>query len=219
MTSDAVKNARDKEHEAVRSAFRAARFDDEPPAEVDAAILAAARSARPRSLHGVLPPLALAATVVLALGLVLRLAIPTREPAIVSDGLPLESAPTTFETGNLSEEGAPGRAEAVRQREPAAPASADAAVSAPAAATESSVAREATTAIVGGAARPATEALNAPASDCAAQFGAEPDGWLDCIAALLDAGEAAAARRELAAFSARFPDRSVPARIESRLAP
>ena len=67
------------ELEEVRKAYRDAGFNDEPPAHVDAFIRAAAKRESKRNLNDYLPSLAIAATVVLALGLVLRLTLPGRD--------------------------------------------------------------------------------------------------------------------------------------------
>ena len=67
------------ELEEVRKAYRDAGFNDEPPAHVDAFIRAAGKRESKRNLNDYLPSLAMAATVVLALGLVLRLTLPGRD--------------------------------------------------------------------------------------------------------------------------------------------
>ena len=71
--------------EQVSSAYRAANFDEEPPAELDRAILAAANQRRRRPLASYLPSLALAATVVLSVSLVLRSGVLNENAEIVSD--------------------------------------------------------------------------------------------------------------------------------------
>jgi hypothetical protein len=59
--------------DALRKTYRAAGFEDEPPPHVDAFVRAAAKRADRRRFRAYLPPLAMAATIVLGLGLVLRL--------------------------------------------------------------------------------------------------------------------------------------------------
>ncbi len=71
--------------EQVSSAYRAANFDEEPPAELDRAILAAANRHRRRSLASYLPSLALAATVVLSVSLVLMSGILNENTEIFAD--------------------------------------------------------------------------------------------------------------------------------------
>ena len=56
----------------VAAAFRKANFDEGPPPSVDQAILAAAQQEQRKPFPAYLPPLALAATVVLSVSLVLR---------------------------------------------------------------------------------------------------------------------------------------------------
>ncbi len=71
--------------EQVSSAYRAANFDEEPPAELDRAILAAANQRRRRPLASYVPSLALAATVVLSVSLVLRSGLLNENAEIFSD--------------------------------------------------------------------------------------------------------------------------------------
>ena len=71
--------------EQVSRAYRAAKFDEAPPAAVDRTILAAARQARRRPLASYLPPLALAATLVLSVSLVLRSGVLNENTEIFSN--------------------------------------------------------------------------------------------------------------------------------------
>lgn len=231
MTNDPNNDVLDQEHDEVRAAFRAAGYADEPPPAVDAAILAAAERAQARRLHGYLPPLAMAATVVLALGLVLRLAIPTRELPEVYDAPETLRAPSVLEAEPQAEEARRGRAE-VPAAPTAAPALAPAAdiaepVPAPAAEPEiageeavvfSDTAQNAAAPSAAGA-RSAAQPMRAQTAGCGGAFGNDPDQWLACIESLLDAGELAGARNELEAFAAAYPERSVPNTITDRLEP
>ena len=93
--------------EAVGKAYREAGLDDEPPAHVDAFIRAAAKHESKRNLNDYLPALAMAATIVLALGLVLRLTVPGRdliEPAGVPEAEDA-AAPRVQEPAALQESG------------------------------------------------------------------------------------------------------------------
>lgn len=235
MTSDPKLDPLERDLERVRAAFRAAEFDDEPPPAVDAAIRAAAANARGRRLHGYLPPLALAATVVLALGLVLRLAVPTQDPADVSLLRDADDAPGTRAVESLSSQATTGETAPARRERAAAPERSSAAddatpapspalpQAAPEAAAEFSRTPSAAAATDSAgeepAARGAIESLAAPAAGCETARRADADGWLACIAALLDAGNAAAARAEVEAFTASYPERAVPATITERLVP
>jgi len=234
MTSEPKLDPPERDLERVRAAFRAAEFDDEPPPEVDAAILAAAAAARGRRLHGYLPPLALAATVVLALGLALRLAVPTREPVDASLLREADEAPSALEVESLSSQAADDAAEARRERAvtPGRASVTDEATSAPATAMPQappeegvafsrtpSAAVAADSELENGAASRAIEALVAPAAGCETALRAAADDWLACIAMLIDAGNVAAARAELERFTASYPNSAVPATIAERVAP
>lgn len=109
--------------EAVGNAYREAGFDDEPPAHVDAFIRAAAKRASKRNFNAYLPSLAMAATIVLALGLVLRLTVPGRDlrgPSVEFEAdelaAPQVQAPEAFQdpepleqqTAPLADSDAPG---------------------------------------------------------------------------------------------------------------
>jgi len=175
----------------VSAAYRAARFQDTPPPHIDAQILAAAKRVGPRRANQYLPPLALAATVVLALGIVLRLALPGpgERESVGSAGL--RSAPVADELG------AP-----MLMQESAGTAAADS-LTAPAAAARS--------------VQP-SEAL--PSADVAACTPAQRDGpeqWLACIALQLNGDALDRARTEYAEFTRTYPDYPVPAEIAARI--
>jgi hypothetical protein len=221
MTKEPNNDVLDQEHDEVRAAFRAARFADEPPPAVDGAILAAAAKTQARRLHGYLPPLAMAATVVVALGLVLRLAIPTREMSEISDAPDARRAPSILEAEPQAEEARRGRSEApaVPATAPALAPAADIAESAPATAAEPETAVEEAVVLSDTARDSAAQSMRAQPAECGEAFGNDPDQWLACIESLLDAGALAVARGELDAFAAAYPERSVPNTITDRLEP
>ena len=218
--------------EAVGKAYREARFDDEPPGHVDAFIRAAAKRESKRSFNSYLPSLAMAATIVLALGLVLRLTIPgrdllesTRTPEAEQADAPSLQAPAAFE-----ERAAPPEDRAAPPGE---------SVPAPADTLEQSVQERAVQleAVVtrarqstagddvlerDGAAASVAGRMAAPSQPtvpCAAAERDEPELWLACMAAQIDAGLLDAARAELEQFRLEFADYAVPARIVEALDP
>ena len=71
----------------ISEAYRAAGFDEAPPAELDRAILAEAERRSRRSPFSFLPPLALAATVVLSVSLVLRSGVLNENTEVFSDAI------------------------------------------------------------------------------------------------------------------------------------
>ena len=237
--------------EAVGKAYREAGFDDEPPAHVDAFIRAAAKRESKRNLNDYLPALAVAATVVLALGLVLRLTVPGRDlvgpgaiPEADEAGAPSVQAPAAFQAPeDLQEQAAPLedspvpgaefvptpedvseqvlRERAVQLEEVVTPARASAATAeeeatvtlAPAAADV--VQNEGIASSVVG-----TMAAPMPVSvPCTQPERSDPDLWLACIAAQIDAELLDAARTELQQFRATFADLAVPANIVEALDP
>ena len=221
--------------EEVRAAYRAARPDDAPPPRVDAAILAASRRASRRALHGFLPPLAMAATLVLAVGLVLRLTTfgperpmsePDQEPAqrafeseaarardvneTVEAPAPRPPETEALRTRNVNEE----RAAPLEDR--AAPEPSDAQrVFAPRAEPPTSAAEDAQ----GLAASALTLDADTAIPACSAPLVSDPDVWLACISAAVEAGALDRARSELAAFEAAYPDHAVPEAITTALEP
>ncbi len=231
MTNDPNNDVLDQERDEVRAAFRAAGYADEPPPAVDAAIMAAAERAQARRLHGYLPPLAMAATVVLALGLVLRLAMPTREMPEITDAPETLRAPSMLEAEPQAEEARRGRSEApaVPTAASALAPAADITEPAPAATAEpemaveeavvfSDTAQDAAAPSAAGL-RSAAQAMRAQPAGCGGAFGDDPEQWLACIESLLDAGELAGARDELEDFAAAYPEASVPDTITDRLEP
>ena len=189
----------------VSRAYQAANFDEEPPAELDRAILAAARRQRHRPLASYLPPLALAATVVLSISLVLRSGVLNEDAEIISD----DAEPAT----------------GVR----AAPVSAVRELEEPIVAEETMRFREEISLD-----RPAAPALRARPVEmlplttgiaasvkigCADVDRGQAEIWLACISARLRQGDDDDARRELRAFAQTYPDYSLPEDLETLLVP
>lgn len=191
--------------EQVSRAYQAAKFDEEPPAELDRVILAAARRQRHRPLASYLPPLALAATVVLSISLVLRSGVLNEDAEIISD----DAAPAT----------------GVR----AVPISAVRELEEPIAAEETMRFREEISLD-----RPTAPALRARPVEmlplttgiaasvkigCADVDHGQADIWLACISARLRQGDDDDARRELRTFAQAYPDYSLPEDLETLLVP
>lgn len=181
---------------------------EQPPAEVDAAILAAARAAVRRDTKERLParpprrwanwqPLAAAAGVI-GLSFLLVQLLPrehvARPPANqgAQRAPAAESAPTTTAPAP-----SPGAVPPSRVEVPASPPAASAASDA---ASIMSVEREAA---AGAAPRAAREAA---AKQSVAARPVSPEAWASRIAALHDAGDLATAEAELRAFRAAYPD-------------
>lgn len=225
------------ELEEVRKAYRDAGFNDEPPAHVDAFIRAAAKRESKRNLNDYLPSLAIAATVVLALGLVLRLTLPGRDlvaPTAVpmaedaaalrgqEQAAPLEdiAAPAAAivpVAADAAEQGLQERAEQLEEvvapARAGAPAAADTPIAASAPTAAGALERE-------GVASSAIGRMAAPASvPCTTAERSDADLWLACIAAQLDAELLDTARAELEEFRLAFADYPVPVSIAQALEP
>ncbi|MDH3417867.1 MAG: hypothetical protein OEQ25_00180 [Gammaproteobacteria bacterium] len=227
------------ELEEVRKAYRDAGFNDEPPAHVDAFIRAAAKRESKRNLNDYLPSLAMAATVVLALGLVLRLTLPGRDlvaPTAVptaqdaaaprlrvqEQAAPLEdiAAPAAAivpVAADAAEQGLQERAEQLEEvvapARAGAPAAADTPIAASAPTAAGALERE-------GVASSAIGRMAAPASvPCTTAERSDADLWLACIAAQIDAELLDAARSELEEFRLAFADYPVPVNIAQALEP
>ena len=222
----------------VSRAYRAANFDEEPPAELDRVILAAARRQRHRPLASYMPPLALAATVVLSISLVLRSGVVNEDAEIFSDQAPPAAAVRTLPIStvrDLEEAVAPEQA-AARQNLPV-PAAATNAIpevdrllpQQPVELRARQMLPETLEAISQDrqAVQPgAVEFLPLTAGTAAAvQIGCadvdrgQPDAWLACISVRLQQGYEEDARRELQAFAETYPDFSLPEEFETLLAP
>jgi len=202
------RSALSRDHDAVRRAYRSAGFRDEPPAAVDAAIIAASRRSTRPKVRALFAPVAMAATVLLAFGLVLRLTMPASDLTEQAVDRAREVPPASVD------EPAPARATAPATAPAVAP-------SAESAAAVSGLA-DAPTRDFESAGRTElqTTAAEAPlARGCAALHDGEPDPWLACIRARIDAGDLDVARAELEAFTRAHPDAVVPAAIGAQLGP
>jgi len=241
-------NSRQDDHgsqdmEEIGKAYREAGFNDAPPARVDDLILAAAKRDAKRKFNDYLPAMAMAATIVLALGLVLRLTLPRPDLLAPADLLEPAGAPAA------DNEAAP----TLRTLEQAAPLEN---IAAPAAATvpvaedaadlgsqeraaqleevitpsrgSAAVAEEATTATLAptvadvlerqGVASSAIGRMAVPApAPCPASARGEPGRWQACIVMQIQAGMLDAARAELEALRLDYPDYSLPADITDAL--
>ena len=211
---------------AVDAAWRQAA-GEQPPAEIDAAILAAARAAVRRDAKERLPappprrwanwqPLAAAAGVI-GLSFLLVQMLPrdqlVRPPANqdAARAPVAESAPVTVAPGPSAGNVPPSRVEE-RASPPAAPPPAavrpsvlpPAAPAAPATSDAASITSEEQEATAGVAPRAAMEA--AAAKQSVAARPESPAAWASLIAALHDSGDLAAAEAELRAFRVAHPD-------------
>jgi len=214
--------------EEISRAYRAAAFDETPPEHLDRAILAAARHRRKRRMATLLPSLALAATVVLAFSIVLRIGVlqpqgelerrrPEPPPVIEA----LRSAPEREQASPRNEAepatGSPAQPSSATALEPATidamspgePAMRVAPAPAPpgrdADVAEQDRALEAQADV---ASRPLSRqraAMAAPAA-CPETDRDEPALWLQCIGAHLAEGRAEIAGVELDAFLVTYPD-------------
>lgn len=224
--------------ETVAEAYREAGFDDEPPAHVDAFIRAAAKRESKRSFNAYLPSLAMAATVMLALGLVLRLTVPGRDlleptsaPEADDAGEPrLESVAPLADSPAPATEFVPAPEDVAEQileeraaqlEEVVTPARASSAVEeAPTTATVATpetdmLEREGVASSVLGrmaAPFPVSVPCTEPERD-------DPDRWLACIATQIDAGLLDEARAELQQFRLAFADYAIPANVLEPLEP
>jgi hypothetical protein len=212
--------------EEISRAYRAAAFDETPPEHLDRAILAAARHRRRLRMATLLPPLALAATVVLAFSIVLRIGVlqpegarerRRPEPAPVIEAL--RSAPEREQASPRNEPelaaGSPARPSSAAALEPATidavspgePAlrAAPAPPGREADAAEQDRAWEAQADVAGRTLSRQRAATAAPAA-CPETDRDEPALWLQCIAAHLAEGRAEIAGVELDAFLVTYPD-------------
>lgn len=168
---------------------------EEPRAELDAAILAAARRRRRWAV-----PVSIAAVVVLAVGVALRLQLERPE---VSEPVALEprrlEAPATPPVASSAAKQETRADAAPRERAPSAPAPQAAA---PAPAPESTERRSAAGNVAVGKIRSIPET---------------PEQWLERIARLRAEGKDPEADESLAAFKRRYPDFEIPAAMRERI--
>ncbi|MDH4173166.1 MAG: hypothetical protein OEW96_12875 [Betaproteobacteria bacterium] len=185
---------------------------EEPPPELDAAILAAARRRRARWAV----PVSIAAVVVLAVGVTLRVQIEERK-----DAEQIALSPQVMQAP------APADELARQARRDAAPARAPAAAAPPVAL--ESRAQDAPEALVGKREAPAeAEAGRAePAGRASANVAVgklsaapeTPEQWLERIAKLREAAKAREADASLAEFRKRYPDYKMSEAMRARVAP
>jgi hypothetical protein len=195
----------DPEHDALVSERYRALGREEPPQALDEAIVAAARRRRSRWVV----PVSIAAVLVLAVGVTLRVQLEAPEvaervavePKVMRS--PAAAAPAAPESRARAE---PPRA-AQKSAAPAAEARLDESRRAPPAAQ---------------AADRAEVAGSAGASVAAGKLAATtetPEQWLERIAKLRADGQARAADESFAAFKRRFPDYRIPEAMRRRVAP
>lgn len=215
----------------LRDAYRKIAQGETPSPKLDAAILAAAARGRPRRLHGLLPPLAMAATVVLALGLILRLAAPTRDEFVSEPAGERASSPSALEREQL-----PGRAPTpgadTSVEESPRPATVGTAAVAPEPASDTPTTEQRLEAFRAPSVAPLPEAQQRAAvapsasADALASSAAGPtsicnaddgDAWLTCIRELIDAGRPEEAALELEALAAAYPNLTIPDSIASAM--
>lgn len=184
----------------VSDAYRAASFDEAPPAALDRSILAEAARSNRRSLFSFLPPLALAATVVLSVSLVMRSGVLNENTEVFSDG-PVSDMPAATSTSPITiEQDAGGAPSAFTQ--PLAERA-----QAPAALEEVVVnARSLESAF--------EEDVVTTSFDCADVDTEIAEDWLACIATGVEQGQIDAARQELEAFLVIYPEYSLPEELD-----
>ncbi len=189
----------------VSRAYRAAKFDEEPPAELDRVILADARRQRHRQLPSYLPPLALAATVILSISLVLRSGVLNEDAEIVSDDAPPAAGVRSVPVSTVRElEDTIAAEETMLFQE------------------EVSLDQPAAPALRAGPVEllPLTVGIaTAVKIGCADVDRGQAEAWLACISARLRQGDEDDARRELGAFAQAYPDYSLPEDLEALLVP
>jgi hypothetical protein len=168
---------------------------EQPPPELDAAILAASRRRHARWVV----PVSIAAVVVLAVGVTLRVQIEERKDAedIALSPRVMQapaSPPAALESRAQAAPEAAAPQLGARKREAPAEASAD----------RAEPAGRASAGVAAGK-------LSAPPQT--------PEQWLERIAKLRDAGKAREADESLAEFKRRYPDYRIPEAMRARVAP
>lgn len=197
----------DPEHDArVSGAYRALGRDEPPPA-LDAAILTASR--RRRSRWAV--PVSVAAVVVLAVGVTLRVHLEERkgaeEIALSPQVMPAPAAADEVARASKRDAVAPSAKPAQESRAVAVP---------PLRAGK----REELAAVAADRAQPAAPAsANVAAGRILAAAPETPEKWLERIARLREAGKAREADESLAEFRKRYPDYKMSEAMRARVAP
>lgn len=183
---------------------------EEPPRALDEAILAAARRRRLRWAV----PVSIAAVVVLAVGVTLRVQIEERKgaedialsPQVIQAPAPADEGARQSRRDSAPVPAAAPPPVALESRAPAAPPIAARKLEAPA----------------GAAADRAEPAGRASAGVAVGKISAPPETpeqWLERIGKLRDAGKARAADESLAEFRKRYPDYRMSAAMRARVAP
>ena len=210
--------------EQVSSAYRAANFNEEPPAELDRAILAAATRHRRRPLASYLPSLALAATVVLSVSLVLRSGVLNENTETFSDEGTSAPDIRALPTSSLQELDEFVEPEAPPPQDSTAPGAGINTLGAVEGRSREAAENNRDEAVA--PALPERAPLGVAANTAAAvrticsnTDREEPAAWLGCIAALLEEGNEDEARRELAAFTQAYADYPLPADLDGQMEP
>jgi hypothetical protein len=209
----------DPERDARLSERYRALGREQPAPELDAAILAASRRRHSRWVV----PVSIAAVVVLAVGVTLRVQIEESKdaedialsPRVMQTPAPADEVDRQSRRDAASAPaGLESRAHAAR--EAAAPPAAPAAAPAP-----PIVARkaEAPAAAVADRAEPAGRASAGVAVGKLSAPPETPEQWLERIARLRDAGKAREADESLAEFKRRYPDYRISEALRARIAP
>ena len=197
---------------------------EQPPPELDAAILAASRRRHSRWVV----PVSIAAVVVLAVGVTLRVQIEERKDAediALSPQVMQAPAPADEVARQSRRDAAPAPAaasppaalesRAQAAREVAAPPAAPAAPAPPIVARKA----EAPAAAAADRAEPAGRASAGVAVGKISAPPETPEQWLERIAKLRDAGKAREADESLAEFKRRYPDYRISEALRARIAP
>jgi hypothetical protein len=178
---------------------------EQPPPELDVAILAASRRRHARWVV----PVSIAAVVVLAVGVTLRVQIEERK-----DAEDIALSPRVMQAPASPPAALESRAQAAP--EAAAPPAAPAAAAAPQLGARK---REAPAEASADRAEPAGRASAGVAAGKLSAPPQTPEQWLERIAKLRDAGKAREADESLAEFKRRYPDYRIPEAMRARVAP
>ncbi len=204
----------DPDRDAEVSARYRALGREEPPPALDAAILAASRR---RPMRWAVP-VSIAAVVVLAVGVTLRVQLEERKDAedVALSPQVMQAPASADERARLSvREAAPARAPAAAP--PVAPESrARRDAPAPQAGARKS---EAPAGVAADRAEPAERASQSVAVGKISKAPETPEQWLERIAKLRDAGKAREADSSLAEFRKRYPDYKMSDAVRARVAP
>jgi len=195
----------DPERDARVSERYRALGREQPPPELDAAILAASRRRHSRWVV----PVSIAAVVVLAVGVTLRVQLEERK-----DAEDIALSPRVMQAPASPPAALESRAQAAP--EAAAPPAAPAAAAAPQLGARK---REAPAEASADRAEPAGRASAGVAVGKLSAPPETPEQWLERIAKLRDAGKAREADESLAEFKRRYPDYRISEALRARIAP